>query len=131
MPILTVTVTDVDMGRGVPRTGVYLFSGGGPVEPPENADLSGTTDATGSVKFTASGFFNVGIIAKGYEAADPNVAPPEAWKDTWTCWGACGVSRDLTYDFQVKRTRLIGSILARLLEAFPILKSFPLIRRIP
>lgn len=107
MPILTVTVTDIDTGRGVANAGVYLFEGGGGIEPPENAYYSKKTDQSGTARFDVSGFFRVGIAAKGYEIYDPDDprAPLEEWKDVWTCWGAVGVARDITYDFPVKRVK--------------------------
>lgn len=107
MPILTVTVTDIDTGRGVANAGVYLFEGGGGIEPPENAYYSKKTDQSGTARFDVSGFFRVGIAKRGYEAVVPWVSEEvwEPWKDIWTCWGAVGVARDITYDFPVKRVK--------------------------
>ena len=102
MPILTVRVIDVTTGSGVSGAGVYLFIEGGSIEPPVNADISGTTGSDGVAQFDVEGFFRVGIIAKGYESAYDPHTPPEEWKDVWTCWGAVGVARDITYDFPVK-----------------------------
>ena len=104
MPILTVRVIDVTTGSGVSGADVYLFTEGGAIEPPANADISGTTGSDGVAQFQVEGFFRVGIVAKGYVIYDPTDprAPTEEWKDVWTCWGAVGVARDITYDFPVK-----------------------------
>ena len=104
MPILTVIVKDVDTSLGVSGANVCLFEGGGGIESPEYAAYSGTTDFDGTVTFDVDGFFRVGVAAEGYEQleGDPCKPPPE-WEDTWSCWGAISVRRDIEYLFEVRR----------------------------
>ena len=100
MVIWNITVTDINTNMGVANASVYLFEGGGGIEPPENASFSATTDANGVATFDVpSAFYRVGIFASGYASAyEPHNPLPE-WLDVWTCWGAGGAGHD--YDFAV------------------------------
>lgn len=101
-PMLTVKVINVETNAGISGAEVYLFEGGGPIESPERATYHAVTDAEGAARFDVYGFFRVGVFAKGYEATEEPHIPPVQWKNTWTCWGAVGVARDITYPFNVK-----------------------------
>ena len=103
MPRLTIYCYDVDTGKGIRGVHVYLFAGGGGIEPPELADYLGVTDALGNAVFDVyETFFRVGIGDRGYEAADPHQAPLEEWRDTYCGWGACGVYEETTYEFPLR-----------------------------
>ena len=101
MPILTVIVQDQKTGAGIKNTEVHLFSGGGAVDHPGNADLSGITDENGAVQFEVSEYWRVGIVAYGYTAYQTAYAPPENWERVWSCWGETGMPGDIEYLFEV------------------------------
>ena len=96
---LTVVVED-ETTDGIVGAQVYYFDGGGGIEPPENGTLIGLTDGSGRVYVELNGFFRFGIIADGYVCSleQPQHNPSEAWRDTWTAWGAAG-SLAGTYTF--------------------------------
>lgn len=114
MGILTVVVYRYDTGARIPNAGVYLFAGAGGIEPPENATMSEITDALGEAKFTVTGSWRVGVAAQGYKAQDPYQLPSEQWWDTYSAWGATGVTDDDQYLFPMEAVdidlTLVGKI---------------------
>ncbi len=140
MVLWMITVIDVETQAGVPKAEVYLFSGSGGIEPPENADYKMTANGNGIAVFDVpQTLYRVGIIAKGYETAptQPQHTPSEEWKDTWTSWGTGGAGYD--YPFEVKKIPgyeppeqkpskliIVGGVAA---AAFTIISSILLIRK--
>lgn len=111
--MLTIHVYDVRIGAGIPSLGVYLFEGGGGIEPAENATHSGETDSAGDAVFEVLGMFRVCISDGGYEAADPHQAVPETWKDVYSAFGACGVSNDYIYPFPLICPQEVSAMLGK------------------
>lgn len=97
MPQLTILLHQKLTGRGIALGKVYLFEGGGPIEPPENAHHEQPTDLTGETLFEVEGFFRVGVQIPLRFAAREAEKPVEEWKSVWSAWGAVGVARDITY----------------------------------
>lgn len=97
---LTMEITDARTGEGIEGAYVYVFLGGGSVQPPENGTFIGATDASGRVSSDLGGFYCVGVIAENYVAASAPHIPLEEWKTVWSAWGACGVARDITYPIE-------------------------------
>ena len=93
--------------------GVYLFEGDGGIEPAENATYSGETDSAGDAVFEVLGMFRVCISDGGYEAADPHQAVPDAWKDVYSAWGACGVSNGFVYPFPLIPLKEVSAMLGK------------------
>lgn len=118
MVLWNITVTDISTSKGVANANVYLFEGGGGVEPPENASFSTTTDVNGVATFDVPEvFYRVGVFASGYESTYEPHNPPEEWKNVWTCWGAGGAGHE--YDFPVKPSAEPGAK-SPLLIALPL-----------
>ena len=101
-PTLIVHVYDVDTEQPVQNAVVAVFSGGGGIEPPENAFATEITDVDGNAVFLISGFYRVGVYAAGYESAYDPHNPPAEWLNVWTCWGAAGVGQVIEYPFAVR-----------------------------
>jgi hypothetical protein len=93
-----IRIVDVNTSLGVSGADVYLFEGGGGVEPVANAVAHSVTDNDGYVNFQVTGFYRVGVIKDGYVAGYSVYAPfgidsdGNLWSETWTCWGAGGAS---------------------------------------
>ncbi len=98
MVLWNITVTNIG-SDSVPDAKVYLFTGGGGIEPAEQAAYTKDTINGVATFDVPADFYRVGIIAPGYESAYEPHNPPEEWKAFWTCWGAGGAGHD--YDFAV------------------------------
>jgi len=96
---LTMEITDGVTGEGIEGAYVYVFEGGGGVEPPENGTFIGVTDASGRVSTVLGGFYRVGVIAENYVNIEGQGLLVN--NDMYSYFGACGVNRDITYPVEL------------------------------
>jgi len=96
---LTMHITDVMTGEGIEGAYVYVFEGGGGVEPPENGTFIGVTDSAGRASADLGGFYRVGVIAENYVNIEGQGLHVD--NDVYSYFGACGVNRDITYSVEL------------------------------
>jgi hypothetical protein len=106
---ITFTAKVFNQKTGSPIQGlkVYLFAGGGGIEPPEKATYTGVTGSNGNAVFTIpSGFYRVLVSSDGgrYVTTDPNMTVPDQWKDTYAAYGALGFPQITTLDIPLTET---------------------------
>lgn len=107
MPTLSFKVVDAQTGNGIKGVKIKIYEDQtGPVDPETTPTIYLSTDENGEASRTVLWQFDchcgVGVLAEGYEAAEPDYAPPEGWKDKWTCWHEFDYTQtDYSYQFKL------------------------------